>query len=306
MKATQHLYSIKDLENLSGVKAHTIRIWEKRYALLNPERTDTNIRVYSERSLTKLLNVAFLNKNGYKISKIAELKPEEIDAKVESLAAAENLHNYAIQDLKLSMMQFDYALFNQTYQRLIRKSNFRDVMYQTFIPFLEELGLLWQSGTISPANEHFISNLIKQKILLHIERLKSDTAIHDNVEFVLFLPDNEIHDIGLLFLNFELLLHGFKTIYLGPSNPINSLTPLVSHKKNLVFISYFTVKPEKDELKSYLKSFHETLNSEQQSYPLWILGRMVRDIDTGYLQQKQHAFFSIQDAVNKAIYEYTV
>ena len=164
MNNLKNRFSIKDLENLTGIKAHTIRIWEKRYNLLTPKRTDTNIRYYDLASFQKMLNVSYLNNNGYKISKIATLKANEIHALVRELASKTNLERHAINSFKLSMLNFDQVLFYNTYDSLLKEKPFHDVFYDIFIPLLTEIGLLWQTNTITPAHEHFLTTLIRQKI----------------------------------------------------------------------------------------------------------------------------------------------
>ena len=215
MNNVKKYFSIRDLENLSGIKAHTIRIWEKRYNLLSPERTDTNIRIYSLASLQKLLNIILLYNNGYKISKIAKIPETELPAVVREIIAKNSMKSHAINAFKLSMINFDLSLFQNTYNSLLSTRSFREIFWEVFMPLLNELGLLWQTDTISPAHEHFITNLIKQKIYTSTEKLQVIEPTRNDKIFVLYLPDNEIHEIGLLFLNYEIVLKGYKTIYLG-------------------------------------------------------------------------------------------
>ncbi len=153
-------FSIKDLEDLSGIKSHTIRIWEKRYNLLQPERTETNLREYSVEQLQKLLNVSLLNRNGFKISKIAQLSKDEIAVNVLTLTSEESMNEKNINEIKIAILNFDLRHFNMIYDSLLRKNTFQDVFLNTFIPFLEYVGVLWQSNAFSPSHEHFISNLI--------------------------------------------------------------------------------------------------------------------------------------------------
>ena len=185
-------FSIRDLENISGIKAHTIRIWEKRYNLLSPERYKTNIRYYSHQNLQKLLNIVLLNNNNYKISKISEMNDELINLTARELAFNTSINDDAINSLKLSMFKFDKVLFNKTYNKLLTTKNFREIFKEVFIPFLEHVGLLWQTETILPVHEHFISNLITQKIQINTDELKHTQISSENV-YVLFLPENEIH-----------------------------------------------------------------------------------------------------------------
>lgn len=189
------VFSIKDLENLSGIKAHTIRIWEKRYDILRPMRSDTNIRNYDLENLQKLLNVVLLNSYGYKISRIAEHSSEKIELLVREIISEKSVKNHAINAFKMAMINFDQALFFNTYNSLLSEKSFRDVFYEVVIPLMNEIGLLWQAGTITPAQEHFISFLIKQKLLLNTEKLQILEPTRTDKVFVLYLPENEIHEL---------------------------------------------------------------------------------------------------------------
>lgn len=264
-------FSIRDLENLSGIKAHTIRIWEKRYHLLLPERTATNIRTYSLNSLQKLLNITLLYNNGYKISKIAKLEEDNIPQLVNEIIARNSEKHHAINAFKLAMVNFDSAHFFQTFNSLMVERNFREIFNKVFIPLLNELGLLWQINTISPAHEHFITSLIKQKIYIHTEKFQKLEPTKTDKVFVMFLPENEIHEVGLLFLNYEIVSRGYKTIYLGQSMPLENMVDLLNYYENLHFVSYFTVSPNKDEINKYLEDFYKILNTKGNS-KLWLLG----------------------------------
>ncbi len=290
-------FSIKDLENLSGIKAHTIRIWEKRYNLFKPERTNTNIRHYSIESLQKILNVAYLNNSGLKISKIAQLSDDEIPANVREIASRGNIEHHAINAFKMAMLNFDQVLFYNTYMNLLENSTFRDVFYDVFIPLLNELGLLWQTNTITPAHEHFLSIHIKQKILLNIEKLQNLEPKPRTRTFVLYLPENEIHDIGLLFVNYELLSRGYHTIFLGESVPMTSLSDLLKFFDEVTYISYFTVKPEESEdIIKYIEDFNSSI-IQKESTKLWLLGKKLASVDiTGYSDSIK-GFHSIKDLV---------
>lgn len=257
-------FSIKDLENISGIKAHTIRIWEKRYSLLSPERTETNIRHYSHKNLQKLLNIVLLNNNNYKISKIAQMDDDQILIIARELAFDEAINDEAINSFKLSMFQFDKSLFNNTYSRLLHKKTFRDIFKEVFIPFLEHVGLLWQTETLLPAHEHFISNLITQKIQINTEELRY-TQVNTNKIFVLFLPENEIHELGLLYLNYELVLRGFKTIYLGQSLPLDNLSYFFDIDENVCFVTSMTVRPYDDIIEGYFNELDSILNESNHS-----------------------------------------
>ena len=295
MNNVKQSFSIRDLENLSGIKSHTIRIWEKRYDLLNPERTDTNIRTYDLSNLQKLLNVTLLYNNGLKISKIAKIPETDIPLKVRELVAKNSAKNHAINAFKLAMMNFDHAMFQKTYNSLLTERSFRDIFWEVFIPLLEELGLLWQTNTIGPAHEHFITNLIKQKIYTSTEKLQAIEPTKDDKVFVLFLPENEIHEIGLLFINYEILLRGYKTIFLGQTMPVEYLDDLEKYYNNLVYLSYFTVSPTKDKIEKYIKGFMKKLSEGNSKF--WILGRQVQHIDPEIMNPSIKTFDSIHQAI---------
>ncbi len=291
-------FSIKDLENLSGIKAHTIRIWEKRYNLFQPNRTETNIRYYSLASLQKLLNITFLNRNGYKVSKIAQLTSEEIPALVKQIAKESDPENHYVDLFKIAMLNFDQTLFYKTFRDLSKEQSLSDIFHNVFVPLLDQIGLLWQTDTITPAHEHFIFELIKQKILIYADKAVNEASQNEKSKtFVLFLPDNEIHELGLLFINYELILRGFKSIYLGQSVPIDSLEYLTDHYDEIVFISSFTVKPEKEIIDDYLQEFSNKVLKDVNNL-LLISGRQTTHIDVNKLDDKISVFSSTKDVLD--------
>jgi len=297
MNNIKTVFSIKDLENLSGIKAHTIRIWEKRYNVLQPMRTETNIRVYSLASLQKLLNITLLHNHGYKISKIAKFAPEKIPQLVKEITSNKNANHHAINAFKVATVNFDQAHFLSTYHALLFDKSFREVFYQVFIPLLEELGILWQTNTITPAQEHFISFLIKQKIILNTERIQAVEPITDDRVFVLYLPLNEIHELGLMYINYELLMNGCKTVFLGESVPMEDLKDLHKHFDNIVFVSYLTVQPNNVHIDDYLQKLSEEIL--QKDSKLWILGRQTRYIDRFKLGAQVTVFDSIRELIDQ-------
>lgn len=297
MNNIKSVFSIKDLENLSGIKAHTIRIWEKRYDILQPMRTETNIRLYDLASLQKLLNITLLHDYGYKISKIATYPQEKIPSLVREIISNKNAKNHAISDFKMAMMNFDQDLFFATYNWLISEKSFKEIFHQVFIPLMNELGLLWQSDTITPAHEHFITYLIKLKLLVNTEKLQVLKQTKTDKVFVLSLPMNETHELGLMYLHYEILLNGYKSIYLGESMPIENLKDLKKHFNSIVFVSYLTVQPERDNLDDYIQKMSAELEDEQTE--LWYLGRLVEFIDKETLSDKVSIFTSISELVTK-------
>lgn len=265
-------FTIKDLENFSGIKAHTIRIWEKRYGLFEPLRTSSNIRFYTIDSLKKLLNVTLLYNNGLKISKIADLTNKGIEQKVKELVFNDGFENSAINSFKLAMLNYDEALFHKTYNSLIAQSSFKVVFTNVFIPFLKDIGLLWMVNSITPSHEHFITNLIKQKLYFNIEKTQVVDLLEDRKTFVLFLPLNEIHELGLLYVHFELLLHGYHSIYLGQSVPTENLIDLQNIYNDICFVTYLTVEPAVEGVNEYVESIYNQVLKSSPTNELWIAG----------------------------------
>ena len=299
MERVKSTFSIKNLENLSGIKAHTLRIWEKRYNLLEPERTDTNIRRYSLDSLRKLLNVTLLYNHGFKISKIASLDSSEIPKLVRSIALKANSEQVSINAFKLAMINFDYELFDTNYEEILQHHNFEYLFMNIFMPLMKELGILWQTGAISPSHEHFITNLVKQKIHLQTEYLQKNKFDHNNHPiFVLFLPENEIHELGILYLNYLILSKGYRTIFLGQSLQTSSLQTLYSYETKYYFVSYITVEPSKDEIMPYLQNFYNKILDKQDS-KLILFGPQQIAINREALPEKIEMFRSVESFVFK-------
>jgi DNA-binding transcriptional MerR regulator len=290
-------FTIKDLENFSGIKAHTIRIWEKRYNLLTPNRTDSNIRYYNIDNLLKLLNVSYLNSNGYKISKISELPESKLNATVRELVAKNGVDSQASNTLKLAMLNFDENLFNITYNNLIAQSSLRNVFKNVFLPFLNEIGLLWQVNSITPAHEHFITNLIKQKIFINIERLQLSSPTNFDKIFVLYLPMNEIHELGLLYLHFELLLHGYQSIYLGPSVPSDNLPDVQKVYNSICFVTFLTVEPSKETVSEYVENIENTVLKGTED-KLWLMGRKTTEEEVITNSDNVSVFKSLDELLN--------
>jgi len=298
MSSIKSVFSIKDLENLSGIKAHTIRIWEKRYNVLEPMRTDTNIRFYDLQSLQKLLNITLLHNHGYKISKISKYPPERIPMLVREIVTEKSVKHHAINAFKMAMINFDQTLFATTYNTLLSEKSFSEIFHDVFIPLLNEIGLLWQTNTISPSHEHFMTHLIKQKLLVNTEKIQINAPTNTEKIFVLFLPTNEIHELGLMYLNYEILLNGYKSIYLGENVPIEDLKDVKKYFDHITFVSYWTVHPEKSNLKEYISKINQEVLKDTTT-ELWLLGKMVNDIEIDQLSPNTVLVHSINEFVKK-------
>lgn len=243
-------YSIKELEHLSGIKAHTIRIWEKRHRLIEPQRTESNIRYYSDDDLKKILNVSLLSNSGIKISAIARMAEDEIGKKVLELNDSVGQTRIHIDQLVSSMLDLDEERFEGDLAVHEKKFGFEETVTTIIYPFLDKIGILWQTGNITPAHEHFISNLIRQRIIVAIASLPPVTKA--TLRIVLFLPENELHEIGLLFYHYIARKSGFKTYYLGQSVPHRDLQTVCSIHKPHLLITSLTSSPPVSELDEYI------------------------------------------------------
>ena len=228
-------FTIKDLENLSGIKAHTIRIWEQRYQFLKPHRTTTNIRYYSNDELKTVLNIALLNKFGFKISHIDRMQPQEIREKILSMADARAIQERIINDLVQEMVCLEMERFEDILKNYIAAKGIERTVTQIIFPFLEKIGILWLTGHISPAQEHLVTNIIRQKLIVGIETASTHLKIDKTV--LLFLPEGEHHELGLLYLYYLLKSRGAKTIYLGANVPVKDVQHVINIKRpDIVFV----------------------------------------------------------------------
>lgn len=248
-------YKIRDLETLTGIKAHTIRIWEKRYSLLEPSRTDTNLRLYSDRELQDILLVNLLNQNGYKISKIADLSREE------RIRRANLIHDalspdVGINKLIYALVEMDEQAFDLIIMKLVEEHGIEDTFTNFIVPFLERIGVMWLTDSISVAQEHFISMLIRQRLTVEIDKISYNTDT-DTKAALLYLPENEWHDIGLLYYYFILKKHGWRVYYLGQSTPMDGVREVCNRKNINLIVSAWVSCFEIDYIKSHFEELRK-------------------------------------------------
>jgi len=263
-----HSFTIKDLENLSGIKAHTIRIWEQRYSFLKPNRTDTNIRFYSNDELKKLLNVALLNKFGFKISHIDKMNPAEINDKILSLNQLEALHERIVNTLIQNMVDLDMEAFEDELDAFIAAKGIEKTISQIIFPFLEKIGILWLTNHINPGQEHLVTNIIRQKLIVGIESIRTTVKINKSV--LLFLPETEYHELSLLFMNYMLKNKGVTTIYLGCSIPLKDVEYLVKLKKPDYIYTHLTTVGQRFNFDKFITN----LSSSFPKTPVIISGQL--------------------------------
>ncbi|MGL5889831.1 MAG: MerR family transcriptional regulator [Bacteroidia bacterium] len=244
-------YSIKDLERLSGIKAHTLRIWEQRYGILSPERTATNIRWYMAEDLRKILNISVLNNHGIKISHIAQLTDEEINDQVRRFTENQINENEQVTSLVIAMIEFDENRYEKILSGCILRFGFEKTIETILFPFFRKIGVMWQTGSINPVQEHFISNLFRQKLIVAIDGVIPD-ARRLQKTFVLFLPSNELHELSLLYYAYLIKARGHKLIYLGQSVPFEDLERSFDLRRPDYFVTVFTHDMKEINLNDYL------------------------------------------------------
>lgn len=251
-------YKIRDLEILSGIKAHTIRIWEKRYGLLNPQRTDTQIRTYSDEELLLLLNISLLYKKGYKISHIAAMSQEQLIETSKSIQE-KGVEHSATEQLIISVLQLDERLFQQVFIELTEKKSLSVLFPELIIPFLKRIGVMWIVGTITPAQEHFISNLIRQKIIAAIDALPTPDPSKKRI--ILYLPEHEWHEISLLIYHYHLRYKGFNSIYLGQALPFDALLKTIRHLTPDALVSSWLTAVEQQHILDHFSQLQKELKN---------------------------------------------
>jgi DNA-binding transcriptional MerR regulator/methylmalonyl-CoA mutase cobalamin-binding subunit len=264
-------YSIKDLEQISGIKAHTIRIWEQRYKFLQPSRTQTNIRTYSPVELKIILNVSFLNKYGFKISHIDKMSPEQMEEKILTINQMDAQKERVVNNLIKDMVSLNMPAFEQQLDNYIAQKGIEKTIVEIIFSFLERVGILWMTSNINPAQEHLATNILRQKIIYGIEKLTPVTKYTRRV--VLFLPEAEYHELGILFVNFLLKQNGIYVDYLGANVPMVDLEYLVQ-KTEPDYIFCHITSPAK---KFKLDKFMEKLSTINASSPVVLSGQILHD-----------------------------
>jgi len=264
-------FTIKDLENISGIKAHTIRIWEQRYTFLKPNRTDTNIRVYSNEELKVLLNIALLNKYGFKISHISKMSPEEIREKIFTLNQSQAQQERIINELIQFMVDLDLQHFEMLLNSYVINKGIEKTITQIIFPFLERIGVLWQTNHINPAQEHLITNIIRQKLIVGID--KTVHPVMRSTSFLLYLPEGEYHEIGLLFISFLLKTKGLNVYYIGCNVPLKDVEYVVKAKQPHYVYTHLTNIHNHPILEKYLNALQVRLPGSK----ILISGKVIHD-----------------------------
>lgn len=261
-------FTIKDLANLSGIKAHTLRIWEQRYNFLKPHRTDTNIRYYSNDELKTILNIALLNKYGFKISHIDKMSDQEVREKILSLNQLQAQQERIVHELIQQMIDMDIDAFENTINEYISTKGIERTISQIIFPFLEKIGILWVTNHINPAQEHLVSNIIRQKLIAGIEKVQ--TPLKSGKKILLFLPEGEYHELGLLFMYYILKSRGVTVIYVGASVPMKDIAYVVNYKKPDYLYCHLTTVGQNFNFERFLNN----VTTSFKDIPLVISGQL--------------------------------
>lgn len=264
-------FTIKDIENLSGVKAHTIRIWEQRYSFLKPGRTEKNIRLYDDEQLKTILNIALLNKHGFKISHIDKMSEDMRMEKAFALSSSEAKNEVIINNLIDQMNKVDMDAFEDCIDTHIKNQTIEKTLVKIVYPFLERIGVLWLTSHINPAQEHLVSNIIRQKIIAGLDALGKPKKSKGSI--CMFLPEGEYHELSLLFVNYLLKKADVQVIYLGSSIPLIDVAFTVKYKKPDYIFTHLTSITHKFKFESFLKNLHTTF----PSIPIIISGKLTAD-----------------------------
>ena len=261
------LFTIKDIENLSGIKAHTIRVWEQRYSFLKPNRSDTNIRYYSNDELRIILNISVLCKCGYKISHINKMSRIEIFENVLSITNTEIKANVTVNQLLENMVEYNVEQLENILNNNIAAAGIEKTILEIIFPFLDKVGILWLTNHINPLQERLVSNIIRQKIITGIDALPVKKTY--TTKFCLFLPEGEFHELSLLFVSYLLKKKGIQVIYLGANIPADELKIIVSLKKPDYLYTHITTAGQGFNFEQFI----HRLSKDFHNQPILISGR---------------------------------
>lgn len=261
-------FTIKDLENLSGIKAHTLRVWEQRYDFLKPGRTSTRIRYYNNEELKKILNIALLNKFGFKVSHLNKMDEEGMREQILSLTQPQAQQERIVNELIQNMIDLNMNAFEMTIDDYILARGIEKTITQIIFPYLDRIGILWQTGHINPAQEHLVTNIIRQKLMVGLESVRPNFKINTSV--LLFLPEGEHHELGLLFMYFLLKSRGATVIYLGANIPIKDVAYVVNIKKPDYLYVHLTTVGQSFNLEKFLSN----MTRQFGSLPIVMSGRL--------------------------------
>lgn len=247
----ENSYTIQQIEILSDIKAHTLRIWEKRYNIIEPKRSEGNFRYYDENDLKKILNIAYLNKNGIKISKIAQLEEEELNSYVLELFESKKTNIESFQVLTNALIDYNLPLFESFFEDYLKRNDFETCLINIIYPFFDRIGILWQTNKICPAQEHLFSQYMKQLVLSQLNNVKPKAG---GKRVLIYLRENEYHELGTLVYHYLLRKRGYDVYNLGQSVPLESLIESLKKLNPEIILTSFVAFINEEVLSVYFEN----------------------------------------------------
>ncbi|TAM96892.1 MAG: MerR family transcriptional regulator [Chitinophagaceae bacterium] len=287
-----NVFTIKDLENLSGIKAHTIRMWEQRYDFLKPQRTESNIRYYDGQELKRILNVALLNKFGFRISNISRMSEDERQEKLLELTQSLACEERFVSELITAMMEMEVKRFEEILDNYILSKGLNKAVQHVIFPFLEKMGLLWTTNHVNPAQEHLVTNIVRQKLIVAIESAYS--RVEKKITFLLFLPEGEFHELSLLYVYYILKSKGIPALYLGANISLTDAAAVCKRKKvDYVYLHLTSVTNS-----FHVNKFLKDLNNQFTPLPVILSGPVMHKLNGTELPEHLHCKQSFADAIS--------
>ena len=271
-----NFFSISDIENLTGIKAHTLRIWEQRYKMFNPKRKESRHRQYDNEDLKYILRIAFLYNNGYKISKIAGFSEEEIKKLALDTTSGKENYQVFVNQLTEASIDFDQSRFEKILHNLILHLGFEKTVIQILFPLLNKIGLLWMTDKVSPAQEHFASALVIKKILVAIDGLDKPPGEGLLRKVLLFSPEGEHHEIPLLFTHYLLKKNAVPFVYVGKNARLEALKDFSQQHNPTQLYCHLVTNLLTSDLNAYLKKISSAFPDKE----IFFSGPQARKVDT--------------------------
>jgi len=255
-------YTLYELEKLTGILAATIRVWERRYNIIKPKRTDTNRRWYDDDDLRRLINISIIYHSGIKISKIAKYSESELEEKAEFLTRDSFISDTNIKSLIVAMLSFNGNAVNEILLRSIINSGFEETFSSVVFPFLRRVGIMWHTGSASTGAEHFITNIFRGRLISAIDSLQP-ASDPKSKRVIMFLPENELHEMGLLFYSYLIRKMGHMVLYLGQTTPFSALTEVSEKWHSDILVTGILSDLSISEPEEYLKNLSSTFKSQK-------------------------------------------
>lgn len=256
-------YTLYELEKLTGILGATIRVWERRYNIIKPKRTETNRRLYDDNDLRRLINISVIYNSGVKISKIAGYSESELVDKAEFLTRASAGSDKQINSLIIAMLSYNSMAVNEIILRSVMNTGFEETFLNVVFPFMRRVGVMWHTGSVNAGGEHFISNILRARLISAIESLPSPAHDHKVRRVMMFLPEKELHELGLLFYSYVIRKMGHEVLYLGQTTPFSALVEVTEKWRPDMLFTGAQTELSINEPEKYLKNLSSTFDSQK-------------------------------------------